>query len=199
MFTKLCATILVVSAMAVFAEARGHVRHLQREGPPLGRPGGRGPPHGGRGGGGGPDGCDTQMMRIFGEPPFETKDCSGSGAPTCATREGPGEFVCRTLNNPLVASDSVQVTKCINPEEAVADDTCGCCGECPEPCPCACTLFDGTDGVLVQPNRPVDEANGPEMAQGGGRSPCVPAANAMSMVASERATCVATCPDDNNF
>lgn len=188
----------------------GEQRLFVRNGPPSRLGGGMGR---------GCRGPDLMMKRLFGEPPFKTKSCSDQTTEPCSyNREGDkGILICRTISNPLMG-DTAEMTACINPDESVDRDEYGCCGgSCPAACECPCTHTDGTAGVMIERTNPGDEGEDedededyeednigmerPARLEGddcrGGRSGrYVPVANALSVVASARATCVITCPED---
>jgi hypothetical protein len=73
--------------------------------------------------------------------------------PPCAyNQEGDvGVWACRGLYNPINGT-KMEWNACVNPNggKGLVTDTCGCCNStCPIPCPCECTLDDGSAGVLV--------------------------------------------------
>ena len=83
---------------------------------------------------------------------------------------------------------------CIPKDQGIAGDECGCCGECPKPCECTCTLVDRNG------NRKVD-ANGLDIVgalvtiDGMDDDSCVPAVASAYMVerSNGAVTCVAPC------
>lgn len=133
-------------------------------------------------------GCAPSSQGLFPEPEWVTiEDCAAAG-PMCAfDREGTeGTWVCRTAYD-FFTGASTDVSLCIGPDQALSTDTCGCCGDCPAECPCACTTRDGAKGVLVQPIRygPAAEKEIPPK--------CVASPNALGMVANGYASCATEC------
>lgn len=154
-----------------------------------GGPGDRGVPPAGPGPFPVPGGCAPLGKGLFPEPEWITiADCTVG--PTCAfDREGTeGAWVCRAAYD-FFTGASTDVTLCIDPDQALSTDTCGCCGDCPAECTCACTTRDGADGVLIQPNRKADDAEEVIDPQ----PICLPSANALGIIASGRASCVTEC------